>query len=486
MTEQQSHDEVELNIERMDSTILTRRGTLGLIAGTVLADVATISASGAKTGSNSEEWPLVDYSKGGTAFARSNTAPKSEVELGQTWTSDGSGSPGTSVIVADNRAFVPSGDTLYALSLHDLTEEWKFSRESEFVSIPAVVDGTVYVVNGNKAVLALDAASGEEQWIFEKSWLSRDVTPVVVDGRVFVASDQHVFALDAESGDELWSYPIDHPLNGRVAVNDSKVFLTTEIGAAVALDVADGEEVWSLGLEKAAATSPPIAFTSNVIWGAVKKVKGRNPNTGQEKFTSSLSSKVATEPIMTNAGVLVGTEGGSLHKIIPKPGGGGSTELVDLDKEITDLSATGGDPGLTVVSTHSGTDVGAGMTVLTDSDGNLQADWSVGKEELMLQVGQATIVDGAILVAGAGTVKMYGTVGPPPDSSGGDGSSSGEGGSAGDGASGGAGQDDGPSRPDSFGVVETILGLLSLVVGGLVLLAILARKKIIGGDSDTE
>lgn len=81
-----------------------------------------------------------------------------------------------------------------------------------------------------------------------------EAPPIVVDGTMFVATaGNQVLAIDAASGDLLWRYqrqlPADmlgsHPTNRGVAVLDDKVYFVSRESVLVALDAKNGTELWT-------------------------------------------------------------------------------------------------------------------------------------------------------------------------------------------------------------------------------------------------
>jgi alcohol dehydrogenase (cytochrome c) len=85
-----------------------------------------------------------------------------------------------------------------------------------------------------------------------------EAPPIVNDGVMFVSTpENHVIALDAATGDLLWRYERDlphdlfqlHPTNRGVGLYDDKVFLATLDTYLVALDARSGEVLWERGVE---------------------------------------------------------------------------------------------------------------------------------------------------------------------------------------------------------------------------------------------
>ncbi len=96
----------------------------------------------------------------------------------------------------------------------------------------------------DKAVLALDAATGALRW--RSPLQARQVSdPVVVDDRVCVAtSDGHAVALALASGAELWRTPIKGVCQAAPAATGDKVIFGNDQGTLTALHASDGSRAW--------------------------------------------------------------------------------------------------------------------------------------------------------------------------------------------------------------------------------------------------
>lgn len=111
---------------------------------------------------------------------------------------------------------------------------------------------------------------------------SFEAAPIVVDGVMYVSGwDGYVWALDAATGENLWVYqhaiPIDTPMccgnvNRGVAVARGKVFYATQNGHLVALDATNGQRVWQTPYADVrageSATMAPLVVKNMVIAGA--------------------------------------------------------------------------------------------------------------------------------------------------------------------------------------------------------------------------
>lgn len=200
------------------------------------------------------------------------------------------GCVGSGVAVAGGEVFVPGGDTLYALDAESGQERWRFRTEGDWLAMPVVADGRVYVGAGVDlgdtwlgkvgAVHALDTATGDRVWTAVAVYVAD--APAVADGTVYVPtvgfsrSDEPttpeadadayrelrdgLVALDAETGDHRWS--VDLPQAGsQPAVVDGTVYLSAKSyrdGSVAAFDAASGEERWRLDLRGSVVASPAV------------------------------------------------------------------------------------------------------------------------------------------------------------------------------------------------------------------------------------
>jgi glucose dehydrogenase len=118
----------------------------------------------------------------------------------------GSGMSGPAA-VADDVVYVGSSDGAYALDAATGDERWLFHTDGWFAS-PVVVDGVVYVTShvipGNEYYIhALDAATGEERWRFQTGGTISP--PAVANGIAYISSgDGYVYALDTTTLEERW------------------------------------------------------------------------------------------------------------------------------------------------------------------------------------------------------------------------------------------------------------------------------------------
>ncbi len=113
---------------------------------------------------------------------------------------------------------------------------WRYALGEEVDSTPAVAGGVVYIGSQvERAVLALDAATGQERW---RVAVGKPInsSPVVVDGALYIgAADGNVYALDREDGTERWRFATGGAVSSSPTVVDGLVFVGSDDGNLYAI-----------------------------------------------------------------------------------------------------------------------------------------------------------------------------------------------------------------------------------------------------------
>ena len=150
---------------------------------------------------------------------------------------------GESPVVVDGLVYASGRDgMLVALDAESGDEEWVFDIGDTGESTPTVADGTVYVGSNGGHLYAVDASTGDEEWHFDAGG-AVETTPTVADGLVYVGSTSAtLYAVDVTSGDEQWRFDTsERPRSATVA--DGAIFVSTQGAGLFALD-SDGEQTW--------------------------------------------------------------------------------------------------------------------------------------------------------------------------------------------------------------------------------------------------
>lgn len=99
--------------------------------------------------------------------------------------------------VADHAVVVPTAAGLAALDARDGSRRWTADVDA---TLPAVADGTV--VAGDEETVALDAATGEQEW---SASARAEFYPVVADGVVFLGTYSQLVGVALDDGTERWA-----------------------------------------------------------------------------------------------------------------------------------------------------------------------------------------------------------------------------------------------------------------------------------------
>jgi outer membrane protein assembly factor BamB len=185
------------------------------------------------------------------------------------WTFKAAGGVLSQIAGDAERVYVPTQNDLYALEAATGSEVWKAFTSDKW-NEPAVADGVVYAGHGNRSFVALDAATGKEQWVFTapfNQW-SEWSAPVVTEAAIYVGySNKTMYALEPETGKERWQFKTEDWATTAPILTDGVLYFG--VGAHAnqadekedrpfyALDANSGEELWNFkadGLIFASAT----------------------------------------------------------------------------------------------------------------------------------------------------------------------------------------------------------------------------------------
>ncbi len=133
-------------------------------------------------------------------------------------------------------------DRVRAYSTADGSERWTFAADEWFWATPLVASKTVYAVDLDGRVFALDADTGAERW---RSSLARGnvrATPVLAGGvLVGATAEGTIFGIDPATGNEVWS---TEARVGRLlaapTVVESGILFATDSGALLRVNPASG------------------------------------------------------------------------------------------------------------------------------------------------------------------------------------------------------------------------------------------------------
>ncbi|HEX4338101.1 MAG TPA: PQQ-binding-like beta-propeller repeat protein [Polyangiaceae bacterium] len=240
--------------------------------------------------------------------------------------------------------FGSNDGALYKVRAEDGALLWRFSTNAEVARRPVIVGSTVYALNANDTVIALDRKTGQRKWSQHRTpALGMEVAgyagPLVWRGLVYAGfSDGTVTAYDALSGTERWQ-PVDLSAEAEEQLGDVPRYLdvdTTPVpsiidespviyvasyeGGVFALDADNGSKVWQrpevTGVSEIVAwqqpghhgpngTEPPrdLLFAASGTTG----LWALDPRTGEDVWHRPLPDGGVSAPVPIAGALLVST-----------------------------------------------------------------------------------------------------------------------------------------------------------------------------------
>ncbi len=266
----------------------------------------------------------------------------------------------TSPVIVGDTVYAGRDDTLYALALADGAERWHYAAGALIYSAPLVVRDTLYFINQDGGVAALDRLTGAVLWQADvggfavhppvyangrlyvengqrivtlnlatgvEFWHSADslsYAPLAVDaGRIYVgAAEGSFFALNASTGNLLWGYPTDGSDWSAPAVGDGRVFVGSRNETVYAFDTTTGDLVWSFATEDWAVCDPVLAGDTLIV-GEGNHDRREGPRhlyaldaaTGAELWRFEADGRLLAAPAVADGTIYILTAVGTLYAL---------------------------------------------------------------------------------------------------------------------------------------------------------------------------
>ena len=265
--------------------------------------------------------------------------------------------------------YVPQEDALYfgsndgavyKLRAADGKMVWRFSSNAEVTRPPVMHGDTLFVMNANDTLIAIDAATGKLRWYQNREpaagmEIAGYAGPTVLGQLVYAAfSDGALMAYRTKDGAEVWNGPVDltleaesvrgseqfryldvdtTPVVGKIGHTDVLYVASYEAGV-YALDALSGTRVWD--------NPAVVGATELTMWHGPARPKGTqlapnhrmliassgltglwglDPDSGAEVWRRDLPSGGITAPAAWQQALLVGTTRYGLFLIHPLDGG---------------------------------------------------------------------------------------------------------------------------------------------------------------------
>ncbi|MHB8995653.1 MAG: outer membrane protein assembly factor BamB family protein [Armatimonadota bacterium] len=137
-----------------------------------------------------------------------------------------------------------------------------FSFPEAYNTTPLLADHTLYVASDLGRLRALDARTGQQQWVFEAQSPIR-YAPQMAAGRLIFGTDGGKLYCFSPQGKKLWVKELGAALSGQGAVIDGSLTVCTIRGEVYCLKLADATVLWRKPL--AVPVFAPVAAARSLV-----------------------------------------------------------------------------------------------------------------------------------------------------------------------------------------------------------------------------
>jgi outer membrane protein assembly factor BamB len=238
--------------------------------------------------------------------------------LGKLWVAQTGGGIESVPAVVDGTVYLSANTNLYAFSADTGALLWTADIHGSGIPepSPAVANGVVYVAGGG-IVQALDAKTGAAIWSVQNG--TTRSSPTVIGGVLYIgSSDSHVYALDATTGAVLWATRLDTEVVSTPAVAGGKVYVGTVSGPLYALDADTGDVLWNAAILGGTFGSPAVA--DGIVYAGSDNMYAFDASTGATLWTGHTRAPVLSSPAVANGIVYAGSRDRTLYAFDARKG----------------------------------------------------------------------------------------------------------------------------------------------------------------------
>lgn len=265
------------------------------------------------------------------------------------------------VVVGDDVIFTDAAGYTWCYPLGATAPKWSHYGGAPILSEPTIVDGLVYVANVGNAVYALTLAEGEIRWRHQQE---KDFTragemelygapsPTVVDHLVLAGfHNGAVVGLNRETGAREWQRQVGEgrypDIIGSPVVIGNDALVSAFSSPLMSLNIQTQSVRWRV--DTGGADAPVLDGETVYFGGSDGKLRSLDVLTGAPNWVwEAPEGGSLTAPIITPAGLFVGSSNGGLFLVSPS---GGTTEwTMEPGYNIAGISAELGIEGRQIVA----------------------------------------------------------------------------------------------------------------------------------------
>lgn len=204
------------------------------------------------SGAQATDWPTAAHDAARSGRTADRVAPPYRVRWAKAWQYENIATV-AQLIVADGRGYLGTlgrdgslAGKVHCVDVRDGRDLWTYAELQGGIAHTLTwsphAGGTVYAATTAGEVIALEAATGKQQWKFTTPLGGFVVNPCVVDGAVLLGSRQGVFyALNETDGALRWQRDVKFPICHTAAAADGVAYFLDEGIHPHALQIANGK-----------------------------------------------------------------------------------------------------------------------------------------------------------------------------------------------------------------------------------------------------
>lgn len=198
------------------------------------------------------------------------------------------------------------------LSTQESNAEGSKRLDSSFEATPVVLDGVIYLGDAEGTLHAISLATGKPVWqkTFEETGF---ISPAAISGdSIYIVDlDGIVLALNRTDGAEHWRYDSKNEVFAGPIVYEGKLLITTEAGICLALAIESGEVLWEFAIDAPLRCAATVVSGHAMLAGCDSKLHAIDLNTGKKVGEVELGSQTGCTAAMRDGNAYFGTEEGS-------------------------------------------------------------------------------------------------------------------------------------------------------------------------------
>lgn len=288
-------------------------------------------------------WPLYGLNRARTRYLAAGVKPP----FRQKWAFDAGQLLEFSPILVGRTLYVMNNDAkVFALNSETGNVKWKREIGKLSASAPAFAHDRLFLTTLEPGqAVAMNAKTGKVLW--RRGLPGRSESqPLVEGGRVYFGDESgNVWGLDEKTGKVAWQTPTAGNVKAGPAFHDGTLYVGDYAGEMYALRASDGAVRWrasdlgaGFGRSGRFYSTPAVAFGRVYAGNADGRVYSFEERTGDLAWSASLNGYVYAAPAVANTPgtpprVYVGTNGGSVYALSAEDGG--EAWSVDMGGEIS-------------------------------------------------------------------------------------------------------------------------------------------------------